>query len=110
MTQAADTDIAQQLNKLTSVIERIDSNLQELRLETRTFQARTDERFNSVDQRFNSLTQQITDLDKSLNKRIDSLEQRSNGQETRFWGLVAILATTLLGVIGKVVFFPIDKV
>ena len=40
MTKAADTDITQQLDKLTSVIERIDSNLQELRFETRTFQAR----------------------------------------------------------------------
>jgi chromosome segregation ATPase len=103
MTQAADIDMAQRLDKLTSIIERVDNHVQELRIEIKTFQARAEEQIKATQQ-------QISDLDKSLNKRIDTLEQRSNGQETRFWGLVAILATTLLGVIGKVVFFPIDKV
>jgi DNA anti-recombination protein RmuC len=108
-------------------LETIQSDIQDIKLS----QARTEERFNSIDQRFNSidqrfdsleasfnqridsletsLNQRIDSLDKSVNKRIDSLEQRANGQETRFWSLVAILVTTLLGIVGKVVFFPVYK-
>jgi septal ring factor EnvC (AmiA/AmiB activator) len=106
MTQATDTEL---LTKIAADISAI-----------KISQARIEERFNSIDQRFDavdqkidaldkSLSQRIDALDSSLNKRIDSLEQRGNGQETRFWGLVAILSTTLLGILGKVVFFPVDK-
>jgi DNA anti-recombination protein RmuC len=109
-------DTAEVLKRL----ETIQSDIQDIKLS----QARTEERFNSIDQRFDSLeasfnqridsletslNQRIDSLDKSVNKRIDSLEQRANGQETRFWSLVAILVTTLLGIVGKVVFFPVDK-
>ncbi|NJM67452.1 MAG: hypothetical protein HC851_18150 [Acaryochloris sp. RU_4_1] len=97
-------------------LETIQADIQDIKLS----QARTEERFNSIEQRFDSidqrfdsletsLNQRIDSLDKSVNKRIDSLEQRANGQETRFWSLVAILVTTLLGIVGKVVFFPVDK-
>jgi chromosome segregation ATPase len=120
-------DTAEVLKRL----ETIQSDIQDIKLS----QARTEERFNSIDQRFDSLetslnqridsletslnqridsldksvNQRIDSLDKSVNKRIDSLEQRANGQETRFWSLVAILVTTLLGIVGKVVFFPVYK-
>lgn len=43
MTQAADTDMAQRLDKLTSIIERVDNHVQELRIETKTFQSRAEE-------------------------------------------------------------------
>jgi flagellar capping protein FliD len=99
MTQATDTDIRELRDLLLGLDKKIDGL--DKRLEVS--QARTDERFNSIQQ-------QITDLDKSLNKRIDSLEQRGNAQETRFWGMVTLLATALLGTLGKVIFFPIDKV
>jgi hypothetical protein len=68
--------------------------------------ARTDEKMNTIDQRLDGMEQRIGDLDKSWNKRIDSLEQRSNGQETRFWSLVGIIGTALLGILAKVAFFP----
>ncbi len=74
MTQAAETDMAQRLDKLTSIIERVDNHVQELRIETKTFQARTEEQIKATQQ-------QISDLDKSLNKRIDTLKQQINGQE-----------------------------
>lgn len=88
--------------EVSEVIKRLDtigSDIQDVKLS----QVRTEEQVKALDQR-------IADLDKSLNKRIDSLEQRSNGQETRFWGLVALLATALLGILGKVLLFPVDKV
>jgi predicted nuclease with TOPRIM domain len=100
MTQATDTsEVLKRLDKLTTAVESLQSDIQDIKIG----QARTEEQIKSVQQ-------QITDLDKSLNKRIDTLEVRGNGQETRFWGLVAILGTALLGILGKVVFFPVDKI
>ncbi len=99
MSPVTDTD----LREIRDLILNLDKKLD-------VFMARTDERLNAVDQRITtldtSLNKRIDSLDTSLNKRIDSLENRANGQETRFWGLVALLATALLGIIGKVVFFP----
>jgi chromosome segregation ATPase len=106
MTQSTDTpevlkqiaELSGNLNKLTTAIERVDTNVQEMRLEVKIFQARTEEKFNSIDQRFNSIDQ-----------RLERLEKRGDAQDTRFWGLVALLATALLGVVGKVVFFPVTR-
>ncbi|WP_036536819.1 hypothetical protein [Neosynechococcus sphagnicola] len=103
MTQATDT------SEVLKLLQGIQGDIHDIKIS----QARTEERVISIDQWIDaldkSLSQRIDALDSSLNKRIDSLEQRGNGQETRFWGLVAILATTLLGILGKVVFFPVDK-
>lgn len=105
MAQTTDTEI----RELKELILGLDRKIDALDTKVEVFTARTEERFNSIDQRFDSVDQRIDSLDKSLNKRIDPLEQRANGQETRFWSLVAILATSLLGIIGKVVFFPVDR-
>ncbi|MBW4551736.1 MAG: hypothetical protein KME35_11595 [Aphanocapsa sp. GSE-SYN-MK-11-07L] len=100
MTQATDAlEVLKRLDKLTTNIESLQSGIQEIKIS----QARTEEQIKSVQQ-------QIIDLDKSLNKRIDTLETRGNSQENRFWSLVAILATALLGILGKIVFFPVGKI
>lgn len=106
MTTGIDTaEVLKRLDKLNSNVEVIQSDIQDIKLS----QARTEERFNSVDQRFNSVDQRFDSLEKSVNKRFDSLEQRTIGQENRFWGLVALLTTSLLGVIAKVAFFPVGR-
>ncbi len=92
MTQATDTEL---LTRIATDIQQIKTTVNDLDKRLEVFQAQTNERFNSVDQRFDA-----------LNKRIDSLEQRSNGQETRFWLLIAFLMTSLVTALGKVVFFP----
>ncbi len=98
MTQATDNDI----RELRDLILGLDKKMDGFDKRLEVFQARTEEQLKATGQG-------IADLDKSLNKRIDSLEQRGNAQETRFWGLVTLLATALLGILGKVIFFPIDK-
>jgi chromosome segregation ATPase len=104
MTQSTDTN--------TDILKRLDAIAADIQV-IKISQARTEEKFNSIDQRIDaldkSLNQRIDALDKSLSKRIDSLEQRSVGQETRFWGLVVLLGGALLTILGKVVFFPVDK-
>ncbi|WP_299488743.1 hypothetical protein [Acaryochloris sp. IP29b_bin.137] len=97
MPPSTDTDI----QELKNLILGLDKKIEVLDKKVEVFAARTEERFNSIGQRIES-------LDKSLNKRIDSLEQRTNVQVT-FLSLVPILATSLLGILGKVVFFPVDK-
>jgi tetrahydromethanopterin S-methyltransferase subunit B len=107
MTQTVEIpDVLNRLDKLTTAIESIQTDTRDIKITL----ARMDERLNAVDQRVDdldrSLSKRIDDLDKSLNKRIDSLEQRSNGQETRFWSLVGIIVTALLGILAKLAFFP----
>ncbi len=83
------------LDQLESVIERIDRKLDAitadiagLRLETRTFEARTGERLNSIDQ------------------RLTLLESRVAVQDTRLWGFVTALVLALVGLLAKLAFFP----
>jgi predicted nuclease with TOPRIM domain len=96
MTQAIDIpDVLNRLDKLTTVVEGMNSNLQELRLEVKTSQARTEEKLNAIDQRF-----------VDLGKRIDSLEQRNIAQDVRFWGFLGIIVTALIGLLSKLAFFP----
>ncbi len=90
------------LDQLESIIERIDrkldaiaTDLTEVKSELRVFQARTDERFNSIDQRFNSLDQ-----------RLGSLEDRTKAQDSRLWTFVTALVLAALGIIAKLTFFP----
>jgi predicted nuclease with TOPRIM domain len=96
MTHAIDIpDVLNRLDKLTTAVEGMNSNLQELRLEVKTFQARTEEKLNAIGQRF-----------VDLGKRIDSLEQRNIAQDVRFWGFLGIVVTALLGLLSKLAFFP----
>lgn len=90
------------LDQLESVIERIDrkldaiaSDLAEVKIEARVFQARTEERFNSIDQRFNSMDQ-----------KLGSLEDRTKSQDSRLWTFVTALVLAALGTIQKLAFFP----
>jgi wobble nucleotide-excising tRNase len=74
------------LDKLEAVIEQVNrklddiaTDLSEVKAEARIFQARTDERFNSIEQRFNSVDQRFSGLD----KKIDSLEDSTKNQDNR---------------------------
>ena len=91
MTQATDTDLQQIRDLLLGLdkkVDHIDRNLE-------IFQARTDERFNSIDQRFSSLDQ-----------RMGSLEDRTKAQDSRLWTFVTALIVAALGIIAKLAFFP----
>jgi tetrahydromethanopterin S-methyltransferase subunit G len=99
-------DVLNRLDRLTTAVEATNASIQTLDKKIDVFTAEVNGKFNAIDQRLNGLDQRIEDLDKSLNKRIDSLEQRSNGQETRFWSLVGIIVTALLGILAKPAFFP----
>jgi tetrahydromethanopterin S-methyltransferase subunit G len=110
-------DVLNRLDRLTTAVEATNASIQALDKKIDVFAAEVNGKFNAIDQRLNgldqriddldrSLSKRIEDLDKSLNKRIDSLEQRSNGQETRFWSLVGIIVTALLGILAKLAFFP----
>jgi septal ring factor EnvC (AmiA/AmiB activator) len=90
------------IDQLESVIERVDrkldaiaTDLAEMKTDARVFQARTEERFNSIDQRFNSVDQ-----------RLGALEDRTKAQDSRLWTFVTALVLAALGTIAKLAFFP----
>lgn len=62
-----------------------------------------------LDKRLDSLDKNIevqgVKLD-AINQRLDDLREQVNKQDNRFWGLFLALFIALLGIIGKVLFFP----
>ncbi len=91
MTQTTDVDIKEIRDLLLGLNQKIDGVDKKLEV----FQARTEERFNSIDQRFNSLDQ-----------RLGSLEDRTKAQDSRLWTFVTALVLAALGTVAKLAFFP----
>lgn len=125
MTQTTDTtEVLKQLGKLTTVVESIQTDVQEIKIS----QARTEERFNSIDQRINSLgtrledfkkssdTQiadlkkstetQITDLKKSTEIQFADVKMQLRSQDNRLWTFLAALFLAVLGFAAKLILFP----
>ncbi len=87
------------IDRLESFIERMDrkldaiaSDVQEIKLDLRVYQAKTDERLNSIDT-------QLTDIKGQL-----------KAQDARIWSLIVSAVVALMGLLAKVVFFPDLKV
>lgn len=93
--QTPQTDI------FTDILKRIDGRLD--RFETKFDRIDTDIQDIKI-----SLAR-IEEQGKAIDKRIGLLETRDNAQETRFWGLVGLLTTSLVGIIAKLLFFPSDR-
>ncbi|MBF2099143.1 MAG: hypothetical protein IGQ88_12335 [Gloeomargaritaceae cyanobacterium C42_A2020_066] len=120
MTQATDPttgDVLNRLDRLTTAVEAIGHSLQESKLEARVYQAETTQKLAAIDQRITDLDrrmdQRIGDLEKRIDQRFDDVDQRLDRtdkrldtQEGRFWGFVAIIVTALIGLLGKLAFFP----
>lgn len=90
------------IDKLESFIERMEHKLdaiaadvQESKLEARVFQAKAEERFNSIDERF-----------KTIDQRLERIEKRIDVQDTRTFGLIISAVVGLMGLLAKLIFFP----
>jgi hypothetical protein len=46
----------------------------------------------------------------AVNQRLDNLKEQIGRQDSRFWGLVLALFVALLGIVGKVLFFPSQSI
>lgn len=86
------------IDRLESLIDRVDRKLdaiateiQASKLEARVFQAKTEERFQSVDT-------QLADIKVQL-----------RGQDARLWGFVVTLSLAVIGFLAKLAFFPSIK-
>ncbi len=86
------------LDRLESFIERIDrkldaiaSDVQDMKLESRVFQARADERFNSIDKRFSSIDGRF----KSVDTQLSDIKVKLRAPDTRLWGFIATLSETI---------------
>jgi hypothetical protein len=124
-----------QATEVAEVLKRLDviaTDIQEIKLESRVFQAQTTERLESLNQKIDSvearltqridsveakLTQRIDSVEAKLTQRIDSLgktvdgiETRMNAQDTRIWSLVVGVVLALFGLLAKLAFFPDVKV
>lgn len=98
MTTVTESD----LKELKDLILGIDRKLD-------VYIARTDERFNTLDERFKAVDRRFDQVDKRIDdtkKRIDSINARLNTFTLGFLSIVGVLVTGLLGIIGKLVFYP----
>jgi|GEM_PF-2419013 len=136
MTQTTDTtEVLRQLGKLTTVVESIQTDVQEIKVS----QARTEERFNSIDQRINSLETRLEDFKKSSDTQIADLKKSTEtqfadlkktteaqiadfkkstetqfadmkvqlrSQDNRLWTFLAALFLAVLGFAAKLILFP----
>ena len=136
MTQTTDTtEVLRQLGKLTTVVESIQTDVQDIKVS----QARTEERFNSIDQRIDSLETrledfkqssdnqiadlkkstetQITDLKKSTETQLADLKKSTEtqlaeikvqlrSQDNRLWAFLVALFLAVLGFAAKLILFP----
>jgi archaellum component FlaC len=98
MTTVTDSDLKElkeflngRFDKLEAQIQKIDALDKKLDIHI----AKTDERLKGIDSK---LTQ--------LDKRIDSVDTRLNTFMIGFLSIIGIMVTGILGIIGKVVFFP----
>lgn len=91
MTAVTDSD----LRELKDLILGMDKKLD-------IYIARTDERFNTIDEKFKSIDQRFDQVD----RRIDDLNSRLNTLTFGIFSIVGVFATGILGIVGKVVFFP----
>ncbi len=94
MTQSTDinTELLKRMDAIAADVAEIKTTVNDVDTRLQVFQARTEEKFNSIDQ------------------RLANLETRGNAQETRFWTFVVLLITALRGLLAKVAFFPVGKV
>lgn len=89
-------------NKIDALDRKIDTKIDALDKKIEVFQARTEERFNTIDEKFKTLDEKF----KGINTRLGDFNTRLNTMTIGFLSIVGILVTGLVGIIGKVVFFP----
>lgn len=68
--------------------------------------ARTDEQLKAINNTIAQLDKRIDQRFDQVDKQIDSVNARLNTFRLGFLGTVGVLVTGLLGIVGKVVFFP----
>lgn len=109
MTTVSDTDIKElkafistQFSSLEQKIENITKEVNELKVSI----GKLDEKVIAIDKR-------LDDTNNNLNKRLDDtnsqireIQTKFNGQTNWFVGIFSILVTGLLGILGKIAFFP----
>jgi archaellum component FlaC len=98
MTTVTESDIKEIKDFLVNLDKKIDVIDKKLDIHI----ARTDEKLKAIDERFDQLDKRIDDV----NKRVDSVDARLNTFMLGFLSIVGIMATGMLGIVGKVVFFP----
>jgi hypothetical protein len=99
MTQATDTDIREIRDLLLGLDKKLDG-----------VEKKLDVHIATTSEQFKSLDIQISDLKRNTDTQLTDIRLQLRSLDNRFWGMVTLLATALLGTHGKVIFFPIDKV
>lgn len=98
MTQILEVNLADVLNRLEIKIDHLQSDMTDVKIDTEKLKSQNEQivkRLESVDKRFDS-----------VDKRFDNVENRLNSMTIGFFGIVDVLVTGLLGIIGKLAFFP----
>lgn len=108
MTQATDTDIRELRDLMLGLDKKIDGleasldkKIDGLDKKLEVFQARTEERFNSIDQRFAGIDQRFG----ALEDQMSDTRTQIRAQDTRLWSFIAGLSIAIIGLLSKLAFF-----
>jgi hypothetical protein len=88
MTQATDTEVLQRLDKLTTLVEGVHSELQSIDKKLDVYIATTNEQL------------------KSLDTQVSDIKVQLRSQDNRLWTFVAAAFLTVLGFLAKFALFP----
>lgn len=91
MTQTIEVNLVDVLNRLDNNIDKISDELKETRKEINQIH---------VD------VEKIKGQNEQITKRLDNVENRLNSMTIGFLSIVGVLVAGLLGIIGKLSFFP----
>ena len=94
-------------------LEQINQNLvgfrQEVKQDLAEFRQEVNQKFEKQDERLRQIEIEIATVKgevTGLGKRVDDLNNRFNIMTVGFLSIVGVLVTGILGIIGKVTFFP----
>ncbi len=95
MTQTIEVNLVDVLNRLERKIDHIQDDLTEVKIDVEKLKTQNEQ-----------IVKRIDTIETNLSKRLDNVENRLNTMNLGFLGLVGVLVTGLLTVIGKITFFP----
>ena len=117
MTTITESDLKQVLDQINqnlgSFRQEVNQNLADFRQEVNQnladFRQEVNQKFEKLDERLHKVEIEIATVKgevTGLGKRVDDINNRFNIMTVGFLSIVGVLVTGILGIIGKVVFFP----
>ncbi|MDJ0717867.1 MAG: hypothetical protein QNJ54_27210 [Prochloraceae cyanobacterium] len=109
MNTIPDTEIKEIKDLINSRFDQVVEGLKEVKEEVK--QVKEDVKKLEIGQaknseKLNGIVTRLDGFEKTVDGRFGNLETQVNKQDNRFWAFILLLGSSLVGILGKLVFFP----